>query len=135
MKPSQVDLPSTVNVNGDWALMNNWLVSATLTSPSTVRPRTNLSLSDMFEDNVKFKDLMKPIPYHNSAHTSATDGAVLAAGPCEDESVTAADSASQVSGGTASSDASTSTPYKASKKLNKKELQAAVAKLAKKAQA
>ena len=54
-------MPTEYKVTSRWTISKNWLLTATLNSPLGVRPKTSLDLSDMFEDSVKFKQLRKRI--------------------------------------------------------------------------
>lgn len=60
--PREAKLPSEYNVSVGWSIQNNWLLSATLCSPSATRPRTALVLSDLFEGAPGFSEILKGIP-------------------------------------------------------------------------
>jgi hypothetical protein len=118
----QVDLPESYNVTGEWHVASNWLLSATLNSPPDVKPRTNLTLGDMFEDNEQFKLNRKPL----SVIATPQGPPHISAEPVE---LGPSDSASNVSAAKsgASSSSGSRGPHKP---LTSKELQACMAKLA-----
>jgi hypothetical protein len=112
-------LPTEYSVTARWSVSKNWLLSATLNSPAGVRPKTSLDLSDMFEDSEKFRELRKKLEVQGRPPKHDHDDV----GP--------QDSVSQVGGGPASA-ASGSGDASSPAKLTPKQLQSALAKLARK---
>ena len=116
--PAQVDLPAEYSVTTRWTVAKNWLFSATLNSPLGVRPKTSLDLSDMFEDSITFRELRQKIevqPRHSRPRS---------------EEVGPGDSVSQV--GAEASSSSSQGDFCSPAKLTPKQLQSALARLARK---
>ena len=116
--PAQADLPAEYSVTTRWIVAKSWLFSATLNSPLGVRPKTSLDLSDMFEDSIAFRELRKKIevqPRHSRRHS---------------EEVGPGDSVSHVGAGASS--CSSQGDFCSPAKLTPKQLQSALARLARK---
>ena len=56
---SQVGFPSSFKVTAEWSLTSNWLATALIKSPSTVKPVINVPAADFWDGVDDLKEIMK----------------------------------------------------------------------------
>lgn len=60
--PREAEIPPTYKITGEWDIAENWGLSAFVTSPKNIRPKSTIECKDFFLHLDRFKDTCEPVP-------------------------------------------------------------------------